>query len=159
MRAADLPLWERTLIATYRWRRNDPVPVASLRKPIAACRVALVTTAGLVPPGVPPFDLGRPGGDPTFRVIPRDADLRSLELHHRSKAFDRAAAETDPNVVFPLDRLRALERGGDIGAVAPRHLSFMGSITAPGRLRKEYAPEAAELLVSDAVDVALLAPA
>jgi D-proline reductase (dithiol) PrdB len=45
-----------------------------------------------------------------------------------------------------------------IGNVAPRHLSFMGSITAPGRLRTETAPEAAGLLVEDGVDVALLVP-
>ena len=34
----------------------------------------------------------------------------------------------------------------------------MGSITAPGRLRGESAPEAAELFVADRVDVALLVP-
>jgi hypothetical protein len=42
--------------------------------------------------------------------------------------------------------------------LAPRHLSFMGSITAPGRLVAESAPEAAQLLVDDGVDVALLVP-
>jgi len=42
--------------------------------------------------------------------------------------------------------------------VAPRHLSFCGAITAPGRLRKEAAPAAAQLLVDDGVDVALLFP-
>jgi hypothetical protein len=34
----------------------------------------------------------------------------------------------------------------------------MGSITAPGRLRKDDAPAAAALLVDDRVDIALLAP-
>ncbi|MGH9348679.1 MAG: glycine/sarcosine/betaine reductase selenoprotein B family protein [Vicinamibacterales bacterium] len=158
MRAEELPLWERTLIASYRWRQVRPVPRARLRQPVAACRVAIVTTAGLVPPGVPPFDLGRLGGDATFRVIPADADLTRLDLQHRSQAFDRGAALRDPNVAFPLDRLRDLVAAGEAGEVAPRHLTFMGSITAPARLRKEHAPAAADVLVADAVDVALLAP-
>lgn len=158
MRADELPLWERTLIAAYRWRRVDPLPFARPAKPSAEWRVALVTTAGLTLPDQEPFDLRRRGGDPTFRVIPGDADLRALRLSHRSDAFDREAVAADPNVAFPLDRLHELAATAEVGAVAPRHLSFMGSITAPGRLRKEEAPAAADLLVADHVDVALLAP-
>jgi D-proline reductase (dithiol) PrdB len=158
MRADELPLWERTLIASYRWRRVSPVPCARLRKPLAECRVALVTTAGFVPPGTPPFDLARLGGDPTFRVIPHDAVLETLELHHRSQAFDRRAALADRNVALPVGPLQSLVGAGELGEVAPHHLSFMGSITAPARLRKEYAPAAADVLVADGVDVALLAP-
>jgi D-proline reductase (dithiol) PrdB len=158
MRADELPLWERTLIASYHWRRVSPLPGSTLRQPLRECRVALVTTAGLVPPGAAPFDLGRIGGDATFRVVHADGDLSALQLHHRSQAFDRTGVLADANVAFPLDRLHALASNGDVGQVAPRHLSFMGSITAPGRLRKEHAPAAADLFVADAVDVALLAP-
>ena len=158
MRADELPLWERTLIASYHWRRVRPVPTAFLRKPLTESRVALVTSAGLVPPGEQPFDLGRLGGDASFRVIPAAIDLATLALHHRSQAFDRSGVTTDANVAFPLDVLKTLADEGDIGEAAPRHLSFMGSITAPARLRKEHAPAAADILVSDQVDVALLAP-
>jgi len=42
--------------------------------------------------------------------------------------------------------------------VNQRHLSFMGSITAPGRLMRRTAPEAARALQADGVDVALLVP-
>lgn len=158
MRADDLPLWERTLIATYPWRRVRPIPVARPGKPVTESRVALVTTAGLVPPMATPFDLSRLGGDTTFRVISRDVRASELEVHHRSEAFDRSALALDLNVAFPLFVLDGLALSGDIGEVAPRHLSFMGSITAPARLRKESAPAAADLLVDDGVDVALLAP-
>jgi D-proline reductase (dithiol) PrdB len=64
----------------------------------------------------------------------------------------------DPNLAFPLDRLHELEARGRIGSVAPRHLSFSGSITAPGSLIRDTAPQAAGLLAEDAVDVALLVP-
>jgi D-proline reductase (dithiol) PrdB len=51
-----------------------------------------------------------------------------------------------------------MEAAGAIGSLAPRALSFMGSISAPGRLVKETAPEAASLLEADGADVALLVP-
>jgi D-proline reductase (dithiol) PrdB len=94
----------------------------------------------------------------SFRVIPSDADPRALAVQHRSDAFDRRPIEADPGVAFPLTLLAAMAGRGAIGAVAPRHLSFMGSITAPGRLHRDSAPAAAGLLAADAVDVALLVP-
>lgn len=157
-RISDLPLWLRAVLKTYPWRCIDPVPGAPLREPLAASRVALVTTAGLVPPGEAPFDDGVKGGDFSFRVIRGDADVRTLAEHHRSESFDHAGILEDANLAFPLDRLRELAARGDIGEVAPRHLSFMGSITAPGRLASRTAPQAAEILVQDQVDVALLVP-
>lgn len=155
---SDLPLRYRLMLRAYPWRRIDPVPLARLAKPLAASRVALVTTAGLVPPFERPFDPAMKGGDFSFRVIRSAANVRKLEEHHRSNAFDHAGILRDPNVAFPLDRLRELATTGEIGDVAPRHLSFMGSITAPGRLARRTAPEAARLLVEDGVDVALLFP-
>jgi D-proline reductase (dithiol) PrdB len=47
---------------------------------------------------------------------------------------------------------------GRIGSLNQRHLSFMGSITAPGRLVKKTAPVAVRKLVEDGVDIALLMP-
>jgi D-proline reductase (dithiol) PrdB len=158
MRPADLPLTYRLFLHTYRWRRAAAVPAAVLPRPLAECRVALVTTAGLVAPGDDAFDLAARGGDWTFRVIPADADLGALAMHHRSDAFDRTPSQADRNVVFPLQRLHDLAEAGVVGSVAPRHLSFMGSITAPGRLTRDSAPDAADLLVADAVDAALLVP-
>jgi D-proline reductase (dithiol) PrdB len=151
--------WRRRLFLTaYPWRRIDPVPWMALRKPLASCRVALVSTAGFVLPGQPPFDEGKPGGDPSFRVIPAESDVRTLIELQRSEAFDHRGIRQDPNLGFPLDRLRELAARGRIGSVAPRQLSFMGSITAPGRLIRDSAPEAAGLLVEDGVEAALLVP-
>ena len=64
----------------------------------------------------------------------------------------------DRNLAYPLDRLRALAAEGLVGAVAPRHLSFNGSITAPGRLVRDTVPQMADVLRADAVDAALLVP-
>lgn len=154
----ELPLWLRTTLKVYPWRRVNPVPCSPLRKPIVRSRVALVTTAGVVPAGQPPFNERTKGGDASYRVVSADTDVRSLGEFHRSESFDHAGIATDRNVALPLDRLHELAAAGVIGAVAPRHLSFMGSITAPGRLIKHTAPEAARILVEDAVDIALLVP-
>ena len=153
-----LRLADRIFVRTYPWRRIDPIPWTPLAKPLRACRLALVSSAGYVLPGQQPFDDGVRGGDFSFREIPADADLRTLIDTHRSHSFDHAGMASDPNLAFPLDRARELVSSGFIGAVNRRHLSFMGSITAPGRLVRQTAPEAARLLVDDQVDVALLVP-
>ncbi len=156
IRELSLPI--RAFLKTYRWRRIDPVPWSPLRKPLAESNVALVTTAGFVLPGQAPFDERVKGGDASFREIPSDADVRSLIDTHRSKTFDHDGVAADPNLAFPLDRLHELARDGVIGRVNRRHLSFMGSITATGRLVKERAPEAARLLAGDGAGAALLVP-
>jgi D-proline reductase (dithiol) PrdB len=148
----------RTLLKLYPWRQIDPIPWAPLRKPLAEANVALVTTAGLVLADQEPFDDHIKGGDSSFRVIPGDADISTLIDTHRSETFDHSGIQSDPNLAFPLDRLHELARDGRIGRVNDRHLSFMGSITAPGRLIRDTAPAAAQLLVEDHVDVVLLVP-
>ncbi len=155
---SDLPFSLRMFLRLYPWRHVNPVPLARRRKPVEESRVALVTTAGLVTPGAPPFDASVKGGDFSYRVISGDADVAQLEEHHRSESFDHAGIALDRNVAFPLDRLRDLAASREIGEVAPRHLSFMGSITAPARLAARTAPEAARLLAHDSVDLALLVP-
>lgn len=148
----------RLFLRAYRWRRIDPVPWTPLAKPLARCRLALVSSAGLVLPDQEPFDPAVRGGDPTFREIPADADPRSLVDSQRSRSYDHDGIHRDANLAFPLERVRELEQRGRIGSVNRRHLSCMGSITATARFVRETAPEAARLLVEDGVDVAILVP-
>jgi D-proline reductase (dithiol) PrdB len=148
----------RAFLKTYRWRRIDPIPWAPLRKPLAEANVAIVTTAGLVIPDQKPFDDRVKGGDSSFRVIDAETKVGELIDTHRSKTFDHSGIRADANLAFPLDRAHEMARDGWIGRVNKRHLSFMGSITGPGRLIRDSAPAAAQLLVDDGVDVALLVP-
>jgi D-proline reductase (dithiol) PrdB len=148
----------RLFLKAYRWRRIDPVPWTPLNKPLAQCRLALVSSAGLVLPTQKPFDETVRGGDVSFREIPDDTPVCQLIDTHRSESFDHTGLQQDPNLAFPIDRARELAANGHIGSVNRRHLSFMGSITAPGRLVKETAPQAAGWLTEDGVDVALLVP-
>ncbi|MGD0275113.1 MAG: glycine/sarcosine/betaine reductase selenoprotein B family protein [Syntrophales bacterium] len=154
----ELSLTTRLFLVAYPWRRIDPVPWTPLRKPLSQCRLALVSSAGFVLPGQPSFDVSIRGGDTSFRDIPSDVDVCTLVESHRSEAFDHSGMREDLNLVFPIDRVRELAAMGRIGSVNHRHLSCMGSITAPGRLIKKTAPAAVQKLVEDGVDIALLVP-
>lgn len=154
---SELPLWPRLQMMAYRWRRAEPAwttPAVPLRD----ARVGVVTTAGLYRPGIDEPFRRIPGGDYGFRILPAEADLDTLVVGQTSDAFDRGPVEADRNAVLPLDRLRTLASRGEIGSVAPRHVSFNGSISAPGRLVRTSAPEAARVFADDGVDIALLVP-
>ncbi len=155
---SEFSLKDRIFLKGYRWRRIDPVPWATLDKPLSECKLALVSTAGLVLPGQEPFDKTVKGGDYSMRMIPTDAEVGDLIDTHRSRSYDHAGLREDANLAFPLDRARELVAAGRIAALATEHVSLMGSITAPGRFVRDTAPEAAARLRADGVDIALLVP-
>lgn len=155
---SEFSLPVRTFLRAYRWQRIDPVPWAPLEKALTECRLALVSSAGFVLPDQEPFDESIRGGDVSFREIPSDAEASDLVDTHRSESFDHSGMVRDPNVAFPLDRVRELVAAGRLGSLAGAHLSFMGSITASKRLVRDTAPEVAAALVRDSVDIALLVP-
>ncbi len=145
-------------MAAYRYRRLDPVPFATVKRPLSSARVALVSSGAVHLPEQKPFDEEFKGGDFSFREIPGDIEVTRLLVSHKSDAFDQTGFLDDRNLAFPLDRLREMAGRGEIGSLNARHISFMGSITAPGRLISETAPVAADFLMADGVDVAILTP-
>lgn len=154
----ELSLTLRLFLKAYRWRKINPTPWSPAKKPLSECKLAIASSAGFVLPDQEPFDDGFKGGDPSYRWIPSDSKVEELIETHRSQSFDHSGLAKDPNLGFPLDRLRALEKSGIVGELNKRHVSFMGSITAPGRFTAKSAPEFAQELVEDEVDVALLVP-
>ena len=155
---ADLSAADRRFMTLYPYRRSRWEATARLHRPLPESRGTLVTTAALHPPGATPFDPGVRGGDWSYRELPGDVEVARLITSHRSRSFDRSGIQRDPNLGFPLDPLRALAARGEVGPPSPRHFSFMGSITAPGRLRRESAPEVARKIREDGADWALLVP-
>ena len=154
----EFSLKYRIFLKTYPWRRIDPVPWSPLKKPLKDCRLLLVTTAGFSTTGQMPFDDSFLSSDTSIREIPGDADVSNLIENHRSDAFDHTGIRQDPNLAFPLDRMRELSEGGRIGSLNHRHLSLMGSLTAPGRLIKKAITPIVPRLVEDQVDIALIIP-
>ncbi|MEZ5345438.1 MAG: glycine/sarcosine/betaine reductase selenoprotein B family protein [Pyrinomonadaceae bacterium] len=156
----DLKFTHRVFTKNYPFSRYslENVPAAKLRKPLSECKLAIVTTAGLMRPDDERFDKNIKLGDTSFREIPNGFRLQDLIDDHRSDSFDHAGIDADRNLAFPLDRLKELEAQKTIGSLNDRHFSFMGSILAPRKLINESAPEVAGLLKDDGVDAVLLVP-
>ena len=134
------------------------MPFVVLDKPLAACKVGLISSAGFVPPGVEPFDESVRGGDASWRVVPKDTNPADLADCHRSESFDHTAMEKDPDLAFPLTRMRELVDEGFIGSTTENFVSIMGSITATGPLTKKTAPEVAAFFKDEGADLVLLVP-
>ena len=120
--------------------------------PLNKRRLALISTAGLQRRSDPPFDLGASD----YRVIPSGTSALELIMGHISTNFDRTGFQQDLNVVFPIDRLNELVKGGVIGSLATYHYSFMGA-TDPAQLEGS-ARELARIMKNDGVDAVLLVP-
>jgi D-proline reductase (dithiol) PrdB len=138
------------------------IPFTPLAKPLAACTIALVSTAGIARHDDRPFDQQRERrdpwwGDPSFRVIPLGTTEQDVRLYHLH--IDPRFGEADLDVVLPMRRLAELAREGIAGPPASRHYSFMGYILDPAVLVEETAPAMATLMRADRVDAVALVPA
>ncbi|WP_285673156.1 glycine reductase [Paralimibaculum aggregatum] len=109
--------------APYRWARFETVPFLPVGRPLAACRIGLVTTAAPVKPGA--GDQG-PGAAYNakakfYKVYsgPADGPLPDLRISHLAIDRDHTTAE-DLGSYFPLAALRRAAAAGRIGAVGPR---------------------------------------
>src|ERR671910_2389273 len=91
-----LPEGNRKNLLALPVRVNDGAPFVPLRRRLAACQVAIVTTAGLHRRGDRPFG----PGDQTYRVIPADTPTADIVQSHTSLGFDRVAIMRDVNVSF-----------------------------------------------------------
>ncbi|HKB07960.1 MAG TPA: glycine/sarcosine/betaine reductase selenoprotein B family protein [Candidatus Polarisedimenticolia bacterium] len=142
------------LIALPQLRRltTGDIPWTPLRKPIADCTVALISTGGVHLRGDHPFHLN---GDSTYRVIPGSARREDLAISHQ--AYDKTDALRDINLVFPIERLRELEAERVIGRLSDVHYGF-GLMGSAQKLMPAI-KEVARRLGRSGVDLALLVPA
>lgn len=138
----------------YRWARNEePPPLAPLRKPLSESKLGLIASGGVYRHGQVAFTHR---DDLTYREVPTDVEISELRVTHF--AFDQSNARSDPNVIFPLDPLRALVAEGTIGGLTSHALTFMGGIYSQRRLRERLIPKLAERTMQLGADVVLLVP-
>jgi hypothetical protein len=141
--------------------RPKEIPWTPLKTPLRESRVALISSGGIALKSEEPFDQEGERrnpwwGDPSFRVLPRTATERDVEIYHLH--IDPGFGRSDLNCVFPLQRLAELEDSGEIGAMAPRHYSFMGYVLDPTTLLEESTPAMIQFLEEDQVDLVVLVP-
>lgn len=133
---------------------EEPPANASVKKPLEESTVALVSTAGILLEGDELFDIKN--GDPSYRIIPDSASNANIAINHGH--YDIKEALKDVNVVFPIERLKEFVEEGVIKKVAKHHYGLMGYIPQVNKLIKKSAPEIADQMVEDGVDVAILSP-
>lgn len=111
---------------------SDLVPIAAPIKDLSKAKIALATTGGIVPVDNP----DRIQSASATRWGKYDVTgLDRLEggvyktIH---AGFDPAAADTNPNVIVPLDALRAYEKEGKIGSVHNFFYTTVGTGTTQG---------------------------
>ncbi len=125
-------------------------------KPLGACQVAIVSTAGVHRTDQPPFDIMAEAGDWSLRVIPDDTPVAALRVSHAH--YNNAVTNQDVNCVFPLDALHALAREGFVGRAAPRHYGMMGYVPDPAPLLEEAGPDLVRRLQADGTEVVVFTP-
>src|SRR5262252_10323914 len=116
------------------------IPYTPLKRELKDCRIALVSTSGAYVEGMQPFT----DNDLTFRLIPTDTDTKNIRFVPGH--FDTTKGAEDPNIMFPLDRLRELVAGGDVRAMTEQHVS-MGLTTELRKLKEEVSWEIAEAVM------------
>lgn len=139
--------------APYRWVVNETAPWTPLRKPIAECKLAMISSGGLLYRDQPRFHRE----DASYRRIPKAARRDELGIWHFG--YRSADAKRDPNCVFPLARLREFEAAGVVGELSDPVFSFMGGIYSARKVREELAPKIVAELRAARAEAFYLVPA
>ena len=128
------------------------VPFTPYEKDLASATVALVSATGVYASDQEAFPTVDPG-DVSYRVITSDTESSSLRIAHHH--YDHSEADTDPNIVFPLDTLRELATEGVIAAVNDKHYSY-GFTTRLKELYETVFPEIADKIERSKTKLVLL---
>jgi D-proline reductase (dithiol) PrdB len=116
------------------------VPFTPFDRELAKSTIAIVTAGGVHLKDQEPFNIGDDLGDLTYRLIPADTDSSNLMVTHDH--YDHADADSEINIVFPIDLLRELAKEGFIGGVARKHVGYMGYTM---QLKQMYETTAVEI--------------
>ncbi len=138
----------------YEWARHRDAPFAPLGRPLAECRVGLVTTASPWRDGKARDGVLRGGKE----VWSGSTGAPPERLYTDDLAWDKQATHTDDVESFlPIRRLAEHAAAGRIGGVAPR---FHGVPTDYSQRRtcEQDAPQVLKRCREDGADAVLLVP-
>ena len=139
----------------YRWAHFDDMPFTPLPRPLARCRVGLVTTSEMVIRGGE-AELGHVEDNPTRPTYSLPMDTPTADLESRKASYDRHATTLDDvDAYLPLTHLRRLVEEGRIAGLAPR-FQVVHPRYSQRRTLSVDAPRILAELREDRVDVAVL---
>src|SRR5258708_33265397 len=92
------------------------VPFTPFDRELSKSTIAIVTAGGGHLRDQEPFNIADELGDLGYRIIPPDVDPAQLMVtrHH----YDRTDADSDINIVVPIEVLLDLQPEGSIGGLA-----------------------------------------
>lgn len=128
------------------------VPFTPFDRDLSSAIVTLVSAAGCYGSDQEAFPTEDPG-DVSYRVIDGATETSSLRIAHHH--YDHSEADTDPNIVFPLDTLRELAAEGFIASINDKHYSY-GFTTRLRELYETTFPEIADLVERSRTKLVLL---
>ncbi len=147
--------YKRQGFPPYRWTLHDAAPFTPLTKPLPECRVAMLTSGGVSLCSQPSWN---PNARNDFRLDTIEAERSNADFQVHDSYYETASAEQDINCIFPLERLRELCDEGVVGSVGTHYSGFMGRIYKRSHVVEVAAPELAQALHDDEVDLFLLVP-
>jgi len=148
----------------------DQGPFTPLQKPLSESRLALITSSGHFVEGMDPEPFGVKGmtqaeavqriddflkAEPDLSIIPVDTPLEKLCVRHGG--YDITGAQADPDVAFPIRKLKELETLGAFGNLNDEAYSFVGAASQV-RILNHVGPQWVDRLKKQSVDVALMVP-
>lgn len=134
----------------------DRVPVAAAIKDLSKANIAIVTSGGIVPIDNPDRIQSASATRWGRYNIEGIDDLLSGVYKTIHAGFDPAAANADPDVIVPIDALRAYEKEGKIGKLHEYFYSTVGTGTTQAeaaRMANEMIPYLREAKVDGIIMV------
>jgi glycine reductase len=123
--------------------KKDVVPIAPAIKDLAHATIAMLNTGGIVPVDNPDRIQSASATRWGRYDISNMQKLEKGEFKTIHAGFDPAAANEDPNVIMPIDAMRAYEKEGKIGRLHPWFYTTVGTGTTEAeasRMAKEIIP-------------------
>lgn len=133
----------------------DRVPIAPALKDLKNAKIAMLDTGGIVPVDNPDRIQSASATRWGKYDITGMERLESGVFKTIHAGFDPAAANADPNVIMPIDVLRAMEKEGVFGSLHQYFYTTVGTGTTEkeaARMAKEILP----LLQEDNVDACIM---
>ncbi len=149
----DKTIKERGQAQGWSFLALEPEAWAPITRPLAKTTVALVSSCGAHLKSQEPFDAAL-RGDLVFYEVPTTVEPSELMISHPS--YDHSDADRDINCVLPYERLREFVGEGRLGALSPRAYTCMGRIPNASLVQRTLAPQIAERVAADKVDLVLL---
>lgn len=145
--------------APYEWAHYAEVPFQPLQRPLAQCRVALITTAAPYQPDKGDQGPGAPyNAAAKFYTVYSGDTSQNHDLRISHVAIDRThTTAADPGSYFPLPEMRRAMANGLIGSLASRFHGLPTNRSHRTTLDTDC-PEIVQRCRDDAVDAAILVP-